>query len=97
VGDTLEIPQDRIDSLVADTEALFPGAIDQNDAVPWAGLRPASPTACPFIGKIAHDNLWVNAGHGALGLTLASGSAKTLAFMMKGEVPPVNMDDFSCQ
>lgn len=97
VGDTLEIPQDRIDSLASDTEALFPGAIDQNDAVPWAGLRPASPTACPYIGNIAHDNLWVNAGHGALGLTLASGSAKTLAFMMKGEVPPVNMDDFSCQ
>ena len=97
VGDALEIPQDRIDSLAADTEALFPGAIDQNDAIPWAGLRPASPTACPYIGNIEHENLWVNAGHGALGLTLAAGSAKVLAFMMVGEVPPVNMDNLSCR
>ena len=97
VGDSLEIPRGRIDSLAADTEALFPGAIDQNDAIPWAGLRPASPTGCPYIGNIAHENLWVNAGHGALGLTLAPGSAKVLAFMMKGEVPPINVDNFSCQ
>jgi len=97
VGDSLEIPQDRIDSLAADTEALFPGAIDRHDAVPWAGLRPASPTACPYIGSIAHENLWVNAGHGALGLTLAPGSAANLAIMMRGEVPPVNMDNLSCR
>ncbi|MBU3621487.1 D-amino acid dehydrogenase [Polynucleobacter sp. CS-Odin-A6] len=97
VGDTLEIPQDRIDSLAADTETLFPGAIDQNDALPWAGLRPASPTSLPYLGRIAYENLWINAGHGALGLTLAPGSAKVLAFMMMGKVPPINVDNFTCR
>ena len=96
VGDNLEINQDRIDSLVTDTEALFPGAIDPKDAISWAGLRPASPTACPYIGSVMYKNLWVNSGHGALGLTLAAGSAKALAFIIGGEVSPVNMDNFSC-
>lgn len=96
VGDSLEIKQDRIDSLVTDTEALFPGAIDPNDAISWAGLRPASPTACPYIGSIVYKNLWVNSGHGALGLTLAAGSAKALAYIMGGDVSPINMDNFSC-
>lgn len=96
VGDNLTIPKDRIDSLVADTEALFPEAIDPNDAISWAGLRPASPTACPYIGSIVYKNLWVNSGHGALGLTLAAGSAKALAFIMGGGASPINMDNFSC-
>jgi D-amino-acid dehydrogenase len=52
---------------------------------PWAGLRPASPSGLPMIGPSALPGLWVNAGHGALGWTLACGSARLLAQQMCGE------------
>ncbi len=45
---------------------------------PWAGLRPATPTSCPIISRTKLENLFLNVGHGALGLTLAMGSARTI-------------------
>ena len=56
----------------------FP-ALSFNEATEWAGLRPATPTGKPIIG--AHPrlkNLWLNVGQGALGFTLAAGSAEAL-------------------
>ena len=42
---------------------------------PWAGLRPAAPAGVPIIGHSRYENLLFNVGHGALGFTLAAGSA----------------------
>ncbi|MEO7953949.1 MAG: D-amino acid dehydrogenase, partial [Polaromonas sp.] len=39
----------------------------------WTGLRPATPTNIPYIGKTSVDRLWVNAGHGTLGWTHGAG------------------------
>jgi len=39
-------------------------------------------TGVPIIGATAYRNLWLNVGHGALGFTLACGSAQRLARMM---------------
>jgi D-amino-acid dehydrogenase len=82
IGDNLDIDQRRIDSLIADTNKIFPGAIDPKNYSSWAGLRPASPSGIPYIEKIGYKNLWVNAGHGSLGLTLSIGSAELLAKKM---------------
>jgi D-amino-acid dehydrogenase len=68
--------------LIADTNKIFPGAIDPKNYSSWAGLRPASPSGIPYIEKIGYKNLWVNAGHGSLGLTLSIGSAELLAKKM---------------
>lgn len=81
-GNNLTIDQKRIASLVADTEKLFPGAVDSNDFASWAGLRPCSPSGIPYIQRIGYQNAWVNAGHGSLGLTLSVGSAILLAQQM---------------
>ena len=81
-GNNLTIDQKRIASLVADTEKLFPGAVDLNDFASWAGLRPCSPSGIPYIQRIGYQNAWVNAGHGSLGLTLSVGSAILLAQQM---------------
>lgn len=81
-GNNLTIDQKRIASLVADTEKLFPGAVDPNDFTSWAGLRPCSPSGIPYIQRIGYQNAWVNAGHGSLGLTLSVGSAILLAQQM---------------
>lgn len=81
VGHSTHIPPERIASLLASTRALFPLASDFQTLRPWAGLRPATPTGRPIIGRLpgAPGNLWFNTGHGALGFTLSFGSAERLA------------------
>ncbi len=81
-GNNLTIDPSRIASLVADTERVFPGAVDLKDVTSWAGLRPCSPSGIPYIQQIGYENAWVNAGHGSLGLTLSVGSAMLLAKKM---------------
>ena len=47
------------------------------------GLRPVSPDDVPFIGRIKKfKNLYINAGHGSKGTTLALGSARVLMEIM---------------
>ena len=53
----------------------------------WTGLRPATPTNIPYIGKTKVDRLWVNAGHGTLGWTHGAGSGKAIAELISGEIP----------
>ena len=81
-GNDLTIDQIRIASLIADTERMFPGAVDLNNFSSWAGLRPCSPSGVPYIQQIGYENAWVNAGQGSLGLTLSVGSAMLLANKM---------------
>ena len=81
-GNNLEVDQRRIASLIADTERIFPGAVDLNNFTSWAGLRPCSPSGIPYIQQIGYENAWVNSGHGSLGLTLSVGSAILLAKQM---------------
>ena len=71
------IEQPQIESLKASTMAMFPDCSSFAELNPWAGLRPATPTALPIIGRHANGpaNLLFNVGHGALGFTLAFGSA----------------------
>ena len=79
VGNDLSIPQDKIQSLCDSTQAIFPGCSDFAQVHPWAGLRPATPTAVPIAKQAGARNLWINTGHGALGFTLAFGTAAQLA------------------
>jgi glycine oxidase len=46
----------------------------------WAGLRPATPDECPFLGPVPSlTNLWVSAGHFRKGILLAPICARLLA------------------
>jgi len=80
VGHDDRIPSDRIESLVAATRAVFPQASRFEALHPWTGMRPATPTGRPIIGRRAGapSNLLFNTGHGALGFTLAFGSARRI-------------------
>jgi D-amino-acid dehydrogenase len=53
----------------------------------WTGLRPATPTNIPYIGRTKVGRLWVNAGHGTLGWTHGAGSGKAMAELISGEQP----------
>jgi len=78
---------ERVRSILDWVQMRFPGAIDADQANPWAGLRPATPGNLPIIGKGSCANLWFNTGHGTLGWTLACGSAAALAELMLGRRP----------
>lgn len=84
----------RIALLKQQVHALFPH-LDLDRAVAWAGLRPATPTGKPIIGKSpAADNLWVNVGQGALGFTLACGSAALLTSLIAGTSTSIDAAPF---
>ena len=83
----------RSEMLVKRIEAVFPGVADTRtpdqggDPQFWCGLRPATPTNIPLIGRTPVNKLWINAGHGTLGWTHGAGSGKALAELISGEQP----------
>ncbi|MGE3349077.1 MAG: D-amino acid dehydrogenase [Ramlibacter sp.] len=87
VGHELSIPPSRIRAMLDSVEKLFPGACDLAQPQPWAGLRPATPDSLPIIGPTRIPNVHANVGHGALGFTLAAGSAVVLARQLTGIAP----------
>lgn len=80
----------RIAALCDAAAASFPGACEVSEPRGWAGLRPATPGGRPLIGATDWSNLWLNTGHGGLGLTLAAGSAVLLQRAMSGESSPID-------
>jgi len=77
-------------------EEVLPGVCDTRLAEEggepnfWTGLRPATPTNIPYIGRTRVGRLWVNAGHGTLGWTHGAGSGKAIAELISGETPAMN-------
>jgi len=73
----------RAHQLIALARHLFPHAADWRRAEPvWAGQRPMTPSGVPVIGASGVPGLYLNAGHGGLGWTLACGAGRRLAGMM---------------
>jgi D-amino-acid dehydrogenase len=83
-GYDMAIDPAQIVSLKASTQTVFPDCSRFDELNPWAGMRPATPTGLPVIGRHAKgpDNLLFNTGHGALGFTLAFGSAQRISRMI---------------
>lgn len=80
----------RCEAIVRRVEELFPGAGDTERAQFWTGLRPATPSNVPIIGRSKVKNLFLNTGHGTLGWTHACGSGKSIARIVSGLQPEVN-------
>lgn len=84
-GYSLKPDPARLATLRAETAAFLPKvAADHGEVSEWTGLRPATPRGTPIIGPTRYRNLWLNIGHGALGFTLATGSAALLAGWLDG-------------
>jgi D-amino-acid dehydrogenase len=79
----------RCEALVRRTEEIFPGAGDTERAQFWTGLRPATPSNVPIVGRSKLANLYLNTGHGTLGWTHACGSGKSIARIVSGLKPEV--------
>ena len=80
----------RCEAIVKRVEHLFPGAGDSQQAQFWTGLRPATPSNVPIIGRSKLPNLFLNTGHGTLGWTHACGSGKSIARIVSGLKPEVD-------
>src|SRR5450830_1553449 len=99
VGLDRSIPPRAIDELRQGVDTLFPGSLgagghDNARLSPWAGFRPATPSGLPLIGATPVDNLFLNVGQGALGWTLACGSAALLAAQIGGRKSAIDGTPF---
>ena len=83
-GYNLDLNPVRCAALMRRTRQLFPGLKAAGEPDFWTGLRPATPSNVPFIGRSRYDNLWLNTGHGTLGWTMACGSGAALADLISG-------------
>lgn len=95
VGHDATLADDRLGTLMRETLSLFGRGVDATQAAPWSGLRPATPTGRPIIGASGVDGIWLNSGHGALGFTLATGSAALIADRIAGRAPAVPDEAFA--
>lgn len=89
------LAQDRCRMLAERIERVLPGVCDTRlpeeggDPRFWTGLRPATPTNIPYIGRTRVQGLWVNAGHGTLGWTHGAGSGKAMAELIGARMPRI--------
>lgn len=74
---------------------LYPDGGDVKKASFWCGLRPMTPDGPPVIGPTRHRNLWLSAGHGTLGWTMACGSGRVLADLIAGRKPEIEVRDLA--
>jgi D-amino-acid dehydrogenase len=86
-GYNTEVNDERCAAIVRRTFDLFPGAGHPERAEFWTGLRPATPSNVPCIGRTRYPNLFLNTGHGTLGWTLACGSGLAIADIVSGRAP----------
>jgi D-amino-acid dehydrogenase len=82
----------RCEAIVRRVEELFPGAGDAAQAQFWTGLRPATPSNVPLIGRTKVAKLFLNTGHGTLGWTHSCGSGKSIARIISGLAPEVDFE-----
>ena len=86
-GYNLDLNPVRCQALIGRARQLFPRLETVGEPQFWCGLRPATPSNVPTIGRTRFANLWLNTGHGTLGWTMACGSGAALADLINGMRP----------
>ena len=95
-GYNLELNAVRCAALMQRARQLFPALQTVGEPEFWCGLRPATPSNVPYIGRTRYANLWLNTGHGTLGWTMACGSAAALADLIDGRRPEPDFPFAGC-
>jgi D-amino-acid dehydrogenase len=96
IGGTMEIgkPSDtinknRIEGILTNTEKYLPDfkKSELENIKPWFGYRPISKNGMPVIKKLEqYKNIYINTGHGMLGLSLAPASGKIIDEIVKNSI-----------
>ena len=93
-GYTNDLGERRRLTLQHSVTDLFPGG-DVSKASFWSGLRPMTPDGTPVIGPTKVTGLFLNTGHGTLGWTMSSGSARVVADLVSGKAPEIDARDLA--
>ncbi|MCW5721443.1 MAG: D-amino acid dehydrogenase [Devosia sp.] len=93
-GYTNDLGLSRRRTLEHSVTDLFPGG-DVSTASFWSGLRPMTPDGTPVIGPTAIEGLFLNTGHGTLGWTMSTGSARLIADLVSGRPPEIDATDLA--
>jgi D-amino-acid dehydrogenase len=81
----------RIDNLFRLLGQVLPQVhFDRSAAKAWCGLRPLSADGMPIVSGTPLRNLFVNAGHGPLGWTLAAASGRLIADLILNRPPEIS-------
>ena len=88
-GYNLDLNRVRCAALSRCASEWFGHVVDTTQAQYWTGLRPATPSNVPLIGRTRYRNLYLNTGHGTLGWTMSCGSGKALAEIINGRKPEI--------
>ena len=80
----------RCRALVDRIFEIFPDVGERDGITLWAGLRPATPSNVPLLGRTRYRKLFLDTGHGTLGFTMACGSGRALADLVAGRTPEVD-------
>lgn len=85
-----------IAELVQFARSLLPVLAQVEPRQSWAGLRPWSPDATPFLGAVpGHPNISLATGHFRSGIHLAPATARLIQQLICGEQPELDLAPFS--
>ncbi len=97
-GHDLTLPAARIENLVRLLRRTYPeiaARVPRESLEPWTGLRPMSADGVPIVSCTPLENLYLNTGHGHLGWTMAAGSGRTLADLIMGRAPAIDLAPYA--
>ena len=86
---------DRCSLLVRYLGDLLPDLDEAAIVERWSGLRPVTPDGLPVIGPTRYENLFVNTGHGPLGVTMSCASAAAVSALIAGDEPEIDIRPFA--
>ncbi|AEC20902.1 FAD dependent oxidoreductase [Pusillimonas sp. T7-7] len=90
--------QRRLQPLLHYGKQLLPDLNTSAKAQSWMGHRPCLPDSLPVLGPTqAFGGLWLNFGHGHLGLTMSAVSGKLLSEAMLGHKPDINLAPYAVE
>lgn len=90
-GKGKDVPHRRVEQLIEQTKPYMGGWTPTmaQTVIGRGGLRPATPDSLPFIGPVpSAPGVYVAAGHGMLGVTLAPATAAAMTSMIVDRVIP---------
>ena len=95
VGFHLGTTDSMIDSLFQFAIEKIPALATADRISQWSGLRPMTFDGFPMIGRLPDsDNVYIAAGHYRSGLHLSPGTAISIANLILGKAPPIDLEPF---
>jgi D-amino-acid dehydrogenase len=77
--------------MVSAIRELFPNGAAYQQPLAWAGLRPMTPEGTPIFGAGRYGNVFFNTGHGHIGWTMSTGSARITADLVAQRKPALDL------